>query len=179
MVSYPGELPRGSRKCRPRKQKMFASKEAAEAFLRGIHREYILRKRVLLGFDGEEHMDAIRAKEALVDVPGASLESAAWLLKLCRSTKEMRGGKFEVAADRKLELEPRTFLGLENMARKLGCRVEDVAEGAIWEFLERESWKLRATEEISPQRGRELEAEREREGKKLLGINRALKGVLK
>ena len=91
----------------------------------------------------------------------------------------VEGGRYEVAVERKVELEPRTFLGLENVARKLGCRVKDVAEGAIWEFLERESWKLRAVEEISPERERELEAEREREIKKLSGINRALKRLLR
>jgi hypothetical protein len=179
MVSYPGELPEGSRRARPRRQKMFSSEEAARVFMRGRQREYILSKRLSVGWDGEEHLDALRAKAVLLDMPGASLESAAWLLKLCRSAKEMRGGGFEVATNRNLELEPRTFLGLENVARKLGCRVKDVAEGAIWDYLHRESWKLRAVEEISPERECELEAERERESKKLLGINRALKRILR
>jgi hypothetical protein len=79
----------------------------------------------------------------------------------------------------KIELEPRTYLGLENVARKVGCKIEDVTEAALWDYLQRESWKLRAVEEISLERERELEAEREREIKKLSGITRALKGILK
>ena len=84
-----------------------------------------------------------------------------------------------VAMDRKIELEPRTFLGLENAARRMGCKIEDVAEAAMWDYLQRESWKLRAVEEISPERERELEAERERESKQLSAINRALKRILR
>ena len=57
--------------------------------------------------------------------------------------------------------------------------MKDVAEGAIWDYLQRESWKLRAVEVISPERERELEAERERESKKLWGISRALKRILR
>jgi hypothetical protein len=158
---------------------MFSSEEAARVFMRGRQREYILSKRLSVGWDAEEHREILRAKAALLDVPGASLESAAWLLRQCRSAKELMGGRYEVAVERKVELEPRTFLGLENVARKLGCRVKDVAEGAIWEFLERESWKLRAVEEISPERERELAAEWECERKKLSAINRALKRLLR
>jgi hypothetical protein len=84
-----------------------------------------------------------------------------------------------VARDRKIELEPRTYLGLENVARKMGCKIKDVTEAAMWDYLQRESWKLRAVEEISPERERALEAERERESKKLSGVSRALKGILK
>ena len=87
-------------------------------------------------------------------------------------------GAYVVARDRKIELEPRTYLGLENVARKMGCKIEDVAEAAIWDYLQRESWKLRAIEEISPERERELEAERERERKQFSAINRALKRIL-
>jgi hypothetical protein len=132
-----------------------------------------------VGWDGEEHRDILRAKAALLGVPGASLESAAWLLRQCRSAKELRGGRYEVTVDRKVELEPRTFLGIENVARKLGCEIKDVVEAAMWDYLQRESWKLRAIEEISRERERELEAERERERKKLSAVNRALKRILK
>jgi hypothetical protein len=52
---------------------VFSSEERAKAFMRGRQREYILSKRVTIGWDGEEHLDAIRAKEALVDAPGSSL----------------------------------------------------------------------------------------------------------
>jgi hypothetical protein len=158
---------------------MFSSEEAARVFLRGRQREYILSKRLSVGWDAEEHRDILRAKAALLDVPGASLESAAWLLRQCRSAKELRGGGYEVAVDRKVELEPRTFLGIENVARKVGCKIKDVVEAAMWDYLQRESWKLRAVEEISPERERELEAERQRESKKLWGINRALKRILR
>jgi hypothetical protein len=158
---------------------MFSSEEAARVFMKGRQREYILSKRLSVGWDAEEHKDILRAKAALLDVPGASLESAAWLLRTCLSSKELRGGAYIVARDRKIELEPRTFLGLENVARKLGCRVKDVAEGAIWDYLQRESWKLRAVEEISPERERQLAAERERESKQFSAINRALKRILR
>jgi hypothetical protein len=70
-------------------------------------------------------------------------------------------------------------LGIENVARKIGCKIKDVVEAAVWDYLQRESWKLRAVEEIGPERERELAAERERESKKLWGINRALKRILK
>jgi hypothetical protein len=147
--------------------------------MRGRQREYILSKRLSVGWDAEEHRDILRAKAALLDVPGGSLESAAWLLRQCRSAKELRGGGYEVAVERRVELEPRTFLGIENVARKIGCKIKDVVEAAMWDYLQRESWKLRAIEEISPERERELEAERERESKKLWGINQALKRILK
>ena len=158
---------------------MFSSEEAARVFMRGREREYILSKRLSVGWDGEEHGDILRAKAVLLGVPGASLESAAWLLRTCLSSKELRGGAYVVARDRKIEFEPRTYLGLENLARKMGCKIKDVAEAAMWDYLHRESWKLRAAEEISPERERELAAERERESKKLLGINRALKRILR
>ena len=158
---------------------MFSSEEAARVFMRGRQREYILSKRLSVGWDAEEHRDILRAKAVLLGVPGASLESAAWLLRQCRSAKEMRGGGYEVAVERKVELEPRTFLGIENVARKIGCKIKDVVEAAMWDYLHRESWKLRAVEEISPERERELEAERERESKKFRGINQALKRILK
>jgi hypothetical protein len=158
---------------------MFSSEEAARVFMKGRQREYILSKRLSVGWDAEEHRDILRAKAALLDVPGASLESAAWLLRTCLSWKELRGGAYVVARDRKIELQPRTYLGLENVARKMGCKIKDIAEAAIWDYLQRESWKLRAVEEISLERERELEAERERESKKLWGINRALKRILK
>jgi hypothetical protein len=158
---------------------MFSSQEAARVFMRGRQREYILSKQLSIGWDGEEHLDALRAKAVLLDMPGASLESAAWLLRQCRSAKELRGGGHEVAVERKVELEPRTFLGIENVARKLGCKIKDVVEAALWDYLERKSWSLRALEEISPERERELAAEREREIKQLSAINRALKRILR
>src|SRR5260221_5294368 len=138
MVSYPGKLPEGSRRARPRRQKMFSSEEAARVFMRGRQREYILSKRLSIGWDGEEHLDALRAKAVLLDMSGASLESAAWLLRQCRSAKELRGG-YEVAVERKVELEPRMFLGIENVARKLGCKIKDVVEAAMWDYLQLES----------------------------------------
>jgi hypothetical protein len=53
----------------------------------------------------------------------------------------------------------------------MGCKIEDIAEAAMWDNLQRESWKLRAVEEISP--------ERERESKQLSAINRTLKRFLR
>jgi hypothetical protein len=77
---------------------MFSNEEAARVFMRGREREYILSKRLSVGWDGEEHRDILRAKAALLGVPGASLESAAWLLRTCLSSKELRGGAYVVAA---------------------------------------------------------------------------------
>jgi hypothetical protein len=36
-----------------------------------------------------------------------------------------------------VELNPRTFLGVTNVAREMGCSLKDVVEGAIWEMIER------------------------------------------
>jgi hypothetical protein len=91
----------------------------------------------------------------------------------------LRGGAYEVAVERRVELEPRTFLGIENVARKLGCKIKDLVEAAVWDYLQRESWKLRAVEEISPERERALAAERERESKQLSAVNLALPRILR
>jgi hypothetical protein len=70
-------------------------------------------------------------------------------------------------------------LGIENVARKIGCKIKDVVEAAVWDYLQRESWKLRAVEEISPERERELAAERESESKQLSAVSRALQRILR
>jgi hypothetical protein len=70
---------------------MFTSEAKAQEFLTLAKREYVRRKRTKI-WDGETHLDAIRALELLVDVKGASLEKAAELLKRCASSKEKRGG---------------------------------------------------------------------------------------
>jgi len=112
MANYPGERPAGSRKARPRKQRMFARREDAEEFLMEVRREFFQRGRVELGCDKELHSDVMRAVVILADVRGATLTTAAKLLKECRSAQEHRGGKFEEPRDRKIELSPRAYLGL-------------------------------------------------------------------
>src|SRR5262249_11392532 len=49
-------------------------------------------------------------------------------LKLCRSSGELRGGKYEVTVSRQVELEPRAFLGCNNKARSAGIAVKDLVK---------------------------------------------------
>lgn len=91
MANYPGERPVGSRRARPRKQRMFARKEDAEAYLLEAQREFFQRGRVELACDREAHSDAMRGLEILSKIPGATLTKAALLLVECRSARERRG----------------------------------------------------------------------------------------
>lgn len=91
-------------------------------------------KKLLLGQDGAVHKDAIRAVEVLSTVPNGSLENAAWLYRQCLSSRELRGGGYEVPANRTIELPGRIFLGLRNAAEKQGRRFESVVEEALWDI---------------------------------------------
>ena len=149
LANYPGEQPVGSRKARPRKQRMFFYRDRAEAFLRGVQREMIMRKKLLLGQDGESHMDSIRGLEVLSGIPGGSLEAGAWLLRQCVSSREEQGGGYRVPADRVVKLPGRIFLGLRNAAERQNRSMESVMEEALWEYLQKQSWLLREREGIS------------------------------
>src|SRR6267378_3999720 len=135
MASYPGELPEGKRKGRRRKLKMFSRKEVAESFLAAKKREYVLHKRTNL-WEGEKHLDAIWALEILMDVAGGSLAKGAMLLKLCKSLKEKRGSGYEAALERRVELNPRIYLGCENEAKRRGVSLSGACEGMLAEWLE-------------------------------------------
>jgi hypothetical protein len=175
MVSYPGERKAGSRKARPRKQRMFFDRSRAEAFLRGVEREFVMRKKLLLGQDGEAHMDAIRALEVLAGIPGASLESAAWLLRQCVSSKELRGGGYVVPVNREIKLEGRIFIGLRNAAERQSRSIGSVVEEALWEYLQRQSWLLRECEGISTETEQAKRPELVREYQEQRSLNKSLR----
>lgn len=177
MVSYPGERRDGSRKARPRKQRMFFNRDRAEAFLRGVQREMIMGKKLLLGQDGEAHMDAMRGLEVLAGIPGASLESAAWLLRQCVSLKEIRGGGYVVPVNREIKLEGRTFLGVRNVAESQGRSMGSVVEEALWEYLRRQSWLMRERVGISEEGEQAKQAELEREYREQKRVNESLRKV--
>jgi hypothetical protein len=90
MANYPGERLAGSHRARPRKQRMFARRADAEEFLMEAQREFFQRGRVELGGDRELHSDVIRAVGILADVPGATLTTAAKLLKQCVGSRAPR-----------------------------------------------------------------------------------------
>jgi hypothetical protein len=163
MVSFPGQLPVGSRKARSRKQKMFAKREEAEAFLALKRREYLQGKRTIL-WDAEQHMDALRALEILSDVPGASLEKGAMMLRLSRSRWERRGGGYEApaASDRRVELSPRVYLAVANEAERRGVSIWQACEGIILGWLEAEARAGIRKRQLEEQK--EYEALKERNG---------------
>jgi hypothetical protein len=132
-------------------------------------------KKLLLGQDGESHMDAIRGLEVLAGIPGASLESAAWLLRQCVSSKESRGGGYVVPVNREIKLEGRIFLGLRNAAEKQGRSMGSVVEEAVWEYLQRQSWLLREREGISKEGEQAKRAELEREYREQKKLNKSLR----
>jgi hypothetical protein len=137
MASYPGERPRRGY-ARRRKQKKFAKREEAESFLLEAQREYVARGRVELAHDRQLHYDLMRAVKILADVPNGCLETAAHLLRMCRSAREFRGGTYEVPTCRQVELEPRTFLLCNNEARRCGILLGDMVNRIILMWLEHE-----------------------------------------
>ena len=136
---------------------MFASEERAQAFLEACEEELRRKRGEMLIYDAEAYWDAIRGREVLKGVPGGSLESAAWLLRVCQSAKEKRGGGYEVESERKVELEPRTWLGLENACKERGYRVKELVEKLAWKFLEDEAARMRKEEEKRAQAQRQGE----------------------
>jgi hypothetical protein len=138
MVDYAVKDPERRGKWK-RRQNMFLDRERAEDFLEEARREFLNTQRVELAKDRLFHCDVLRAAKILSDVPGATMEAAAALLKECRSSRERRGGRFEEPMDRKIELSPRAFLGIVNEARRRGMRVEDLVGGILWGYLDEES----------------------------------------
>jgi len=136
MVEYGEKIGRGKWK---RRQNMFADRGRAEEFLERVKREVLSKGRIEFGTDRALHGDAMRAAAMVREngLPSGSLTTAMWVLLQCRSAREYQGGRYEVVADRKVELNPRTFLGVTNVAREMGCSLKDVVEGAIWEMIER------------------------------------------
>ena len=144
-VNY-GEIDTESRRWR-RRQNLFWDPGLAEEFLMEKRREFLSRSRVNLGGDRLLHRDVLRAVEVLKDVPGATMEAAARLLKECRSSRERRGGKFEEPKSRQVELSPRAYLGLVHEAREAGLRLSDLVEAIMWKHIEERS-RRRAEEEL-------------------------------
>jgi hypothetical protein len=143
-VNY-GEIDAESRRWR-RRQNLFWDPGLAEEFLLEKRREFFSRSRVNLGGDRILHRDVLRAVEVLLDVPGATMEAAARLLKARRSSRERRGGKFEEPKSRQVELSPRAYLGLVHEAREYGMSLNDLVNGIVWEHIEERSQRDREQE---------------------------------
>ena len=139
MVNYPAKENTGGRLRWKRKQNMFWNLEKAEAFLEERKREQGNSGWAFLAGDRMLHRDVLRGLKVLAEVPCASFEVAAWLLKICRGAKELRGGKYAVPVNRQIELSPRTFLGCNNKARLLGIALNDLVNSIVLQWLEREA----------------------------------------
>jgi hypothetical protein len=138
---------------------MFWNLEKASAFLEEQKREQANSSWAFLAGDRLLHCDILRALKVLATVPNASFEVAAWLLKLCRAARELRGGKYEVPKSRQIELDPRVFLGCDNKARLEGIALKDLVNGIVLQWLEREA-ETRVEERIT----REARKERAKVG---------------
>ena len=136
LANYPSDKEPWSRRARGRKQKKFTSRSLAEAFLAEAQREFIRKGGVSLANDRDLHYDFMRAAELIADIPGGRLETAAYLLKMCRSAREMRGGRYEAPRSRQVELDPRPFLACQNEARRCGVTVAEMANRIVLMWLE-------------------------------------------
>jgi hypothetical protein len=87
-----------------------------------------------LANDREAHYDFLRAMEVIAEIPNATLEKGAHLLRMCRSWREKKGGGFEAPRNRQVELDPRVFLLCQNEAHRLGQKLGDVVNGALMEW---------------------------------------------
>jgi hypothetical protein len=159
MVNYAVKDIAGGRLRWKRKQNMFWNLEKAHAFLEEQKREQANNGWTFLAGDRLLHCDVLRAPKILATVPNASFEVAAWLLKICRSTRELRGAKYEVPTSRQIELEPRAFLGCNNKARSVGIALKDLVNSIVLQWLEREA-EARIEERIA----REAREERTKVG---------------
>jgi hypothetical protein len=159
MVSYPAKANAGKRLRWKRKQNMFWNLENARAFLEEQRREQANNGRTVLAGDRLLHCDVLRGLKILATVPNASFEVAAWLLKICRSARELRGAKYQVPTNRQIELEPRAFLGCDNKARSVGIALKDLVNAIVLQWLEREA-EARVEERIA----REAREERAKVG---------------
>lgn len=122
-----------------RRQNMFLDRERAEDFLEEARREFLNTGRIDLAKDRLFHCDVLRAAKIMSDIPGATMEAAAALLKECRSSRERRGGKFEEPKSRQVELSPRAYLGLVHEARQSGMSLTDLLSGIVWCHIEERS----------------------------------------
>src|SRR5215831_2259472 len=148
MVSYPAKANTGRRLRWKRKQNMFWNLENARLFLEEQRREQANNGWTLLAGDRLLHCDVLRGLKTLSTVPNASFEVAAWLLKICRAARELRGAKYEVPTNRQIELEPRAFLGCDNKARSVGIALKDLVNSIVLQWLEREA-EARVEERIT------------------------------
>lgn len=163
VVSWPGERKRWDRGTTGRRQKKFAKKAEAEAFLEQIKRERTRNGEVrILGWDREAHYDFLRAHELLEDVPGASLTKAAELLRMARGVRELRGSGFVVPRERRIELSPRAFLVVQHRAREAGMKVNEMMDAIVLMWAEEEAERRVAARQADKDLERKL-AERERE----------------
>jgi len=159
MVNYPSrDIAAGQLRWK-RRQNMFWNLERAQAFLQEQKREQANSSWAVLAGDRVLHCDVLRGLKILATVPNASFEVAAWLLKTCRSARELRGAKYEVLANRQIELEPRAFLGCNNKARSVGIALKDLVNSIVLQWLEREA-EARVEERIA----REAQEERAKVG---------------
>src|SRR6516162_4396688 len=139
VTNYPTKDYAGGRLRWKRRQNMFWNLENAQAFLQEQKREQTNNGWTCLAGDRLLHCDVLRALRILATVPNASFEVAAWLLKICRSARELRGARYEVPTNRQVELEPRAFLGCNNKARSAGIALKDLVNSIVLQWLEREA----------------------------------------
>ena len=159
LANFPGDEEQWSRRARGRKQKKFISRPAAEAFLAEAQREFIRKGRVSLATDRDLHYDFMRAVELMAGIPGGRLEVAAHMLRMARSSREIRGGSFEAPRNRVVELGPRQFLVCQNEARRRGVTVGEMVNAVIMMWLEREA-SARVNDREETEAREELEARR-------------------
>jgi hypothetical protein len=196
VANYPANRKPWSRKAAGRAQKKFNRRELAEAFLEQAKREWVRKGGVNLAYDQEAHYDFMRAMEVIKEVQGGTLELAAHVFLQCRSLKEKRGGKYEVAVDRRVELSPRIFLMVQNEAVARKVTISQAAEGLLSEVAlsraeqavrrqihseEREYRELKKRNDIEHQRLQELAREariREEFGGQQLMYERGRQSVL-
>lgn len=134
IANYPGEQVRYGRRSPGRRQKKFASRPAAEAFLEEVRREWTFNGGVSLATDSELHYDFMRAVGVIAGLPGVTLEKAALLLKKCISPREGRDGSFEAPINRQVELDPRVFLLCQNEARRLNQSIAETVNSALMQW---------------------------------------------
>jgi hypothetical protein len=174
LANFPGEKEPWSRRARGRKQKKFTSRSAAEAFLAEAQREFVRKGRVSLATDRDLHYDFMRAVELIAGIPGGRLEVAANMLRMARSSREIRGGSFEAPRNRVVELGPRQFLVCQNEARRRGVTLAEMANAIVMMWLEgeasarvKERERIGAEQKLEARRQVVIEEQEYREAKKL------------
>lgn len=120
---------------------MFSTQARAEDFLELVKREILVEGGIRFGKDPILRRDAMRAAKLVSEagLPSGSLTVGVQLLIECRSSQEQRGGKFEEPRDRKIELSPRSYVGLLREARECGMSLSDLVNGIVWGHIEERS----------------------------------------